>query len=319
MQLAVIIILTACAGFINAYHHGMDDDLDGMPAEALSRRKCPPWGKWQKSKCLWVASQPFSSLPNSCTALPRKPQMRDAVKAFFAAKELEVYSIIQNLYKLRGANSPCGSCSRKISCRQRRGGVYKEGCQYVQVKVEPDQCPGQEACVIKPILGACPPPIPNLKRRRRHHHHHRHPRQASMFEVIPDQEMSDLDDEPERNKTQGPPFWNCARNKDGSKCFCCCGWLLPNVTSGKCFRFREGTDDENDDVDTTWTGMIDLAKENPFDENSGFFDDSITQQLLSYTLHTVPQNAPFVDAVELDPHRELREEEGLARHQMNEI
>lgn len=50
----------------------------GQDVDVLDK-KCPPWDKWQSSKCLWP-SQQFSSLPKACTSLPKKPKIPDIIK-----------------------------------------------------------------------------------------------------------------------------------------------------------------------------------------------------------------------------------------------
>jgi hypothetical protein len=38
----------------------------------------------------------------------------------------------------------------------------------------------------------------------------------------------------------GLPLWHCVKNKDGSKCLCCCGHYFPDINTGKCQKVKYG-------------------------------------------------------------------------------
>jgi len=232
------------------------------------KKKCPGWDKWESSKCLWP-TQNFSSFPKACVALPKKPEIEDVIKQFIQSKQLEIYSIVQNLFKMRGANETCGYCSRKIRCRQTKGGEWKKGCKFIDAQIVNEQCAGTKACVINSILGACPPPIPMPPPRRR--------RDDDQNSGILGN--TNLDITLDKNATQGPPLWHCARSKDTKKCLCCCGWYFPDAKTGKCVNVRKNqTDEEDPDEESSWnwSGLTDFGQDYPYD----LINDGINNRII---------------------------------------
>jgi len=258
----------------------IEDDEDGGDTD-IDNKKCAPWDKWQASKCLWP-TQPFSSLPKACVSLPQKPKIQPIIKQFIQSKQLEVYSLVQGLFQLRQAKAPCGYCSRKIRCRQRKGGEYQKGCKFIDAQIVNEECDGNKPCEITPILGACPPPVPMPPPRRR-------PKPSGMggndlsdrLQHVNENALGNqnLEIEAGKNASQGPPLWHCVRNKDGSKCLCCCGWYLPNASNGKCVPLRKDTDDESEDRHWTWSGLMDIDLQHPFDADAAIDEDEITEQI----------------------------------------
>jgi len=142
-----------------------------------------------------------------------------------------------------------------------------------------EECEGSKACEIKPILGACPPPIPLPAPKRR-------PKPRDQVDSLNEQlQRVDLDGlgdqnleiEVGKNATQGPPLWHCARNKDGSKCLCCCGWYFPDAKSGKCVNIRNQSAHEDDDQIWNWSGLTDLDFQYPFGLDKVVGDQVIEQ------------------------------------------
>jgi len=274
MRLQIVLILLVPSAILarpeNSINEVKEDD-------GHDNQKCPPWGKWQASKCLWP-SQPFTSVPKACTSLPTKPQIPDVLKQFVQSKEIEVYSFVQQLFNLRGANAACGYCSRKIRCRQRQNGEWKKGCGFIQAQIVNEQCAGTQACEITPILGACPPPVPLPARRR--------PRELDLSGNIENiashfEGFDALNVEAAQNASLGPPLWHCVRNKNGSKCLCCCGWYFPDAKSGKCVSLKkedqDGIDiDQNEgDASWAWNGLIN--PQGPIEAQLGL-DDGTDEQ-----------------------------------------
>jgi len=95
-----------------------------------------------------------------------------------------------------------------------------------------------------------------------------------------------------KNTTQAPPIWHCARNKDGSKCLCCCGWYFPNVNSGKCVSIRKDDAYEDDEQIWNWSGLMDVGDQYPWGFD-GAIGDGVIEQIEAPPMEIVP---PSVDA-----------------------
>jgi hypothetical protein len=269
----------------------------------------------------------YSAIPESCRSEPKDPRIPQFLIDYKAGKAKEMFDVIQTLFKNRGATKACGYCSRKVQCRAREeegeegghGGRKRHhmGCQHKEFKMVDEECEGHEACVLTPVLGGCPAPVPQkhmlehakhmhgLHQHGQFHHyqhhwgghhghhghrsgehsgshsgsresgewHHRGPRAISSDEDSSSNETSSSSHSKEhsgeasksvshesggmshesggmshesgehygnhRNHT-GLPLWHCLKNKDGSKCLCCCGNYFPDIASGTCMKFKFG-------------------------------------------------------------------------------
>lgn len=80
------------------------------------------------------------------------------------------------------------------------------------------------------------------------------------------------------------------RNKDGSKCLCCCGWYFPNANTGKCQNIRPDEASEDDQI-WNWSGLMDVGDQYPWGMD-GSVGDGMTDQIEAPPLEIQP---PSVD------------------------
>jgi len=298
MKVQVLLLLISHASVLiwaAAIQENGIDDVDVGENGEIDAKKCPPWDKWQPSKCLWPTQQ-LSSLPKACTSLPKKPEIPAILKQFVQSKQIEIYSVIQNLFKLRGAKAACGRCSRKIRCRQRKGGEWKAGCKFIQAQMVDEECDGNKPCEITPVLGACPPPVPMpvIRRRPKPHEPESIDLNEKLQRIGPDVlGDEDLEIEAGKNSSQGPPLWHCVRNNDGSKCLCCCGWYLPDAKSGKCVKIRKDETEEDDHI-WKWSGLTDFDLQHPYTMDVAV-SDSMIEQIEAPPMEMAPDGTDEAD------------------------
>lgn len=150
-------------------------------------------------------------------------------------------------------------------------------CSRKEVEILNEECPGTEPCVLSTVDGGCPPPAPihgwvfkstippptppsvftpangRNRTRRRIHEKQRRKRQAgtNSMQGYPQPPLpysgggqAGFDHNQGliafQNDTLGPADqWNCAKNRAGNKCLCCCGFYFPDIQSETCRSAKE--------------------------------------------------------------------------------